>query len=95
MLVVIPLAACDDRAMSRKRTEIASPERDQIQQLLDTTTDPRLRERLGLTVSAVTSAAFRLRRRCEELIRAEITRNVASADDVEEEIAHLLAVLRG
>ena len=51
-------------------------------------------DRLGLTVSAVTSAAFRLRRRCEELIRAEITRTVASADDVEEEIAHLLAVLR-
>ena len=51
-------------------------------------------DRLGLTTGAVTSAAFRLRRRCEELIRAEITRTVASADDVEEEIAHLLAVLR-
>ncbi len=50
--------------------------------------------RLDLTVSAVTSAAFRLRRRCEELIRAEIAQTVASAGELEEEIAHLLAVLR-
>ncbi len=51
-------------------------------------------KRLGLTVSAITSAAFRLRRRCEELIRAEIAQTVASAGELEEEIAHLLAVLR-
>ena len=51
--------------------------------------------RHDLTVSAVTSAAFRLRRRCEELIRAEIAQTVADPDEVEEEIAHLLAVLRG
>jgi RNA polymerase sigma factor (sigma-70 family) len=51
--------------------------------------------RLGLSVSAVTSAAFRMRRRCEELIRDEITRTVADPGEVEEEIAHLLAVLRG
>lgn len=52
-------------------------------------------ESLGLTISAVTSAAFRFRRRCEELIRHEITRTVASPDEVDGEIAHLLAVLRG
>ena len=51
--------------------------------------------RLGLTVSAITSAAFRMRRRCEELIRDEIARTVADPREVEEEIAHLLAVLRG
>lgn len=51
--------------------------------------------RLGLTVSAVTSAAFRMRRRCEEIIRDEIARTVADPREVEEEIAHLLAVLRG
>lgn len=50
---------------------------------------------LNLTASAVTSAAFRLRRRCEELIRAEIARTVAGADEIEEEVSHLLAVLRG
>src|SRR5688572_21440211 len=33
--------------------------------------------RLGFSVSAVTSAAFRMRRRCEEIIREEIARTVA------------------
>jgi hypothetical protein len=42
----------------------------------------------------VTSAAFRFRRRCEELIRAEIVRTVASPDEADSEIAHLLSVLR-
>ena len=51
--------------------------------------------RLGLSVSAITSAAFRMRRRCEEIIREEIARTVADPGEVEEEIAHLLAVLRG
>jgi RNA polymerase sigma factor (sigma-70 family) len=52
-------------------------------------------DRLNLTVGAITSAAFRFRRRCEELIRAEIASTVAGADEVEDEVAHLLAVLRG
>jgi RNA polymerase sigma-70 factor (ECF subfamily) len=51
--------------------------------------------RLGLSVSAVTSAAFRMRRRCEEIIREEIARTVADPREVEEEIAHLMAVLNG
>ena len=50
--------------------------------------------RLGLTVSAITSAAFRMRRHCEEFIRDEIAHTVADPREVEEEIAHLLAVLR-
>lgn len=54
----------------------------------------RIADDLGLTVSAVTSAAFRFRRRCEELIRQEISRTVESPEEVDEEIAHLLAVLR-
>jgi transposase len=40
--------------MSRKRTEIASPEREKVQQLLNTTTDPRQRERLLAARMAMT-----------------------------------------
>jgi RNA polymerase sigma-70 factor (ECF subfamily) len=50
--------------------------------------------RLNLTVSAVASTAFRFRRRCEELIRAEIAQTVEGPAEVEEEVAYLLAVLR-
>jgi DNA-directed RNA polymerase specialized sigma24 family protein len=49
--------------------------------------------RLGLSLSAVKSASFRLRRRYQELIREEIAQTVAAPEDVEAEIRHLLRVL--
>ncbi len=49
--------------------------------------------RLGLTVAALKSSAFRLRRRYRELIRDEVSETVTSTDDVEEELRHLLRVL--
>jgi RNA polymerase sigma factor (sigma-70 family) len=50
--------------------------------------------RLGLSAGAVNSSAYRMRRRCEELIRSEIARTVADPREADDEITHLLAVLR-
>jgi RNA polymerase sigma factor (sigma-70 family) len=50
-------------------------------------------KRLGLSESAVKSAAFRLRRRYQELIREEIAQTIAAPEEVEAEIRHLLRVL--
>ena len=47
-------------------------------------------KRLGLSVSAVTSAIHRMRLRFRDLFRAEITNTVASPDEVDEEIRYLL-----
>jgi RNA polymerase sigma factor (sigma-70 family) len=51
--------------------------------------------RLGFNVRAVYSSAFRMRRRCEELIRSEIARTVADPREADDEITHLRAMLRG
>ena len=54
-----------------------------------------LGSRLGLSESALKSAALRLRRRQAEIIREEIAQTVTSKDEMEEEIRHLMAVLGG
>jgi len=47
---------------------------------------------LGMTENAVKMAVYRLRRRYGELLRAEIVHTVASPQEVEEEIHHLIAI---
>lgn len=48
---------------------------------------------LGLSVSAVTSAIFRMRARFGLLLREEISHTVARPEEVEEEILHLMTIL--
>ncbi len=49
--------------------------------------------RMGLSVAGVKSAAFRLRGRYRELIRAEVAETVSSEAELNEELQHLLRVL--
>jgi len=51
--------------------------------------------RLGLTESAVKTAAFRLRRRYRELIRAEIAQTVSSEAELNAELDELLRAIGG
>src|SRR5262245_53136788 len=50
--------------------------------------------RLGLSQSAVKSAVHRLRERYREVLRQEVAGTVADAADVEDELRHLLEILR-
>ena len=50
---------------------------------------------LGLSESAVKSAVYKIRQRFGTLLRAEIARTVADPSEVDDEIRHLLAALRG
>lgn len=52
-----------------------------------------LAQRLEMSEGAVKVAVHRLRQRYRELLRAEIANTVASADEVEDELRHLFAVL--
>lgn len=48
---------------------------------------------LGLSESAIKSAVHRLRRRHREMLRAEIAQTVERAEEIDEEIQHLLRVM--
>ena len=50
---------------------------------------------LGLTESAVKSAAHRLRQRYGELVRAEVAHTVDSPEEVDDEIRHLISAVSG
>ena len=51
--------------------------------------------RLGLSTGAVKQAVRRLRQRYRELLREEVANTVATAADIDDEVRHLVAVLRG
>jgi RNA polymerase sigma-70 factor (ECF subfamily) len=51
--------------------------------------------RLSMTENAVRQAFHRFRQRYQALLREEIAHTVAIASDIEEELRHLIAVLRG
>jgi RNA polymerase sigma factor (sigma-70 family) len=48
----------------------------------------------GMTQSAVRQASYRLRQRYRQLLREEIAHTVMAAGDIEDELRHLVAVLR-
>ena len=50
--------------------------------------------RLGMTENAVRQALYRFRHRYQVLLREEISHTVAIASDIEDELRHLIAVLR-
>jgi RNA polymerase sigma factor (sigma-70 family) len=50
--------------------------------------------RLGMTENAVRQALYRFRHRYQVLLREEIGHTVAIASDIEDELRHLIAVLR-
>jgi hypothetical protein len=58
-------------------------------------TQAQIATQLGMTENAVKQAFHRLRQRYRVLLREEIAHTVAQPGDVEGELRHLVAVLRG
>ena len=54
----------------------------------------RPRANSGWTESAVRQASYRLRQRYRQLLREEIAHTVMAPGDIEDELRHLVAVLR-
>jgi RNA polymerase sigma-70 factor (ECF subfamily) len=88
-----------ERAMQRLQAEFSDqPDRfHQLKPCLTGDHPDRYREiaaALGLSDGAVKTAVHRLRERYGRLLREEVAETVSSPDDVDEEVRHLLNVLR-
>jgi RNA polymerase sigma-70 factor (ECF subfamily) len=90
-----------ERAMERLRAESAAEHPGRFEQLQPylTGSEPQTRYRdlgaeLGMSETAVKSAVHRLRQRYGRLLREEIAGTVADPADVEDELRHLLNVIR-
>lgn len=88
-----------ERAMERLRAD-ASDEPERFERLRPCLTGSEhasyreIAEALGLTESAVKAAVHRLRQRYGRLLRDEIAATVADPAEVDDELRHLLAVVR-
>jgi len=71
---------------------------EQFEQFLadepDRLSQAQIAQKLGMTENAVTQAFHRFRLRYRELLREEIADTVAAPGDVQDELRHLIAVLR-
>jgi RNA polymerase sigma-70 factor (ECF subfamily) len=88
-----------EQALSRLRQEMTQAGKERIYGALkgtltgDGANEPyeRISQDLGMTVPAVKTAAYRLRRRYQELLRAEVAQTVSRPEDVEDELRDLFA----
>lgn len=91
-----------ETVLGRLQAEYADSERGKLfnclRDYLSSEAPPRSQEaiatELGMSEGAVKQAVHRLRRRYRELLREEIAHTVATVGDVEDELRHLIALLR-
>jgi RNA polymerase sigma-70 factor (ECF subfamily) len=92
-----------EQALARLRQEFTASGKERLFEALkgtltgDGTGEPyeRIGRDLGLSEPAVKTAAHRLRRRYQELLRAEVAQTVASPEEVDDELRDLFAAVRG
>jgi RNA polymerase sigma-70 factor (ECF subfamily) len=91
-----------EQALARLRQEFTASGKERLFEALkgtltgDGTSEPyeQIGRELGLSESAVKTAAHRLRRRYQELLRAEVAQTVTSPEEVEDELRDLFAAVR-
>ncbi len=89
-----------DRAMKRLRTEFAAKKDEATFDALKCTLSgaessrEETAKKLGISEGALKVAVHRLRQRYREVLRAEIAETVDSSVDVDDEMRHLVTVLR-
>ena len=76
------------------RTELFRALRPQLDGSSDMVSYAAIAQRLELTEPSVKQAAFRLRKEFSAKVRAEIRKTVVSDQEVEEELKHLIHILR-
>lgn len=91
-----------DRAISKLKDEFDSSGKTELFESLkgslggESAADSydEIAARLNMTEGAVKTAAHRLRRRCRELLRAEIAQTVARDEDIDDELRELFSAVK-
>jgi len=91
-----------EQALARLRQEFTNAGKERLFEALkgaltgDGSAEPyaRIGQDLGLSEPAIKTAVHRLRRRYQELLRAEVAQTVASPAEVEDELCDLFAAVR-
>ena len=81
-----------DEQMARAKSELFNALREALMGEKAATTYAEIARRFGITEAAVKMTVQRLRRRYRELLREEVAKTVADAEDIDAEIRHLFAV---
>jgi len=92
-----------DQVLARLRAEFSSPDKQALFEALKGSVLGEEAEasyqqiglKLGMAEGAVKIAVHRMRQRYRELLRAEVAHTVQTTAEVDEELKHLAAVLRG
>jgi RNA polymerase sigma-70 factor (ECF subfamily) len=92
-----------DQTLARLRQELANAGKEKLFECLKGAlagegvqeSYAQIADLLGLSESAIKVAVHRLRRRYQELLRAEIAQTVASPEEVDDELRDLFAAVRG
>jgi RNA polymerase sigma-70 factor (ECF subfamily) len=88
-----------DRLAAEQRAMGKGPLFERLRPLLRTGPEPGdyevLAAELGLAKGTLAVTVHRLQQRYRELVRAEILQTIASADDLDDELRHLLSILQG
>jgi RNA polymerase sigma-70 factor (ECF subfamily) len=92
-----------DRALARLRAEYVAEGKVEMYEVLQAfepgeqgnCSYAEAAARLGVSESAVKSMIYRLRQRHRELVRQEIAQTVPTVAEIDEELHHLVTVLRG
>jgi RNA polymerase sigma-70 factor (ECF subfamily) len=91
-----------EQALAKLRQELADAGKEKLFECLkralagEGLQEPhaRIAEQVGISEQAVKVAVYRLRRRYQELLRAEIAQTVASPDEIDDELRDLFAAVR-
>jgi RNA polymerase sigma-70 factor (ECF subfamily) len=91
-----------EQTLARLRQEMASAGKEKFFECLKGALEgegtqqsyARIGEELGISEQAVKVAVYRLRRRYQELLRAEIAQTVASPEEIDDELRALFAAVR-
>jgi RNA polymerase sigma-70 factor (ECF subfamily) len=92
-----------DQVLARLRREYAVAGKDELFEALkvfvwgerNTATYQEMAMQLGMSEGAVKVAVHRLRQRYRELLRAQVAQTVSSAEEIDEELRHLIAMVSG